>query len=80
MSAILFGNATDIVTWAPSCNDRGTFDILSSCVITLLLCVWSAVHINVPRPGSSWGNRMGTRILWSTLALFAPGMVAFTAW
>ena len=80
MSAVLFGNATNIVTWEPSCNGRGTFDILSSCVITLLLCVWSAVHLNVPRPGTSWGKRIRTRMLWMTLALFAPEMVAFTAW
>ena len=41
MSSLLFGNGTDMVHWQPSCNTRGTFDILSTCIITMLLCVRS---------------------------------------
>lgn len=34
--------------WSPSPGKRGSTDILWSCVSTLGLCVWTAVHPNVP--------------------------------
>ena len=79
MSSLLFGNGTDLVHWEPSPNTRGTFDILSTCIITLLLCVWTAVHLNVPPPGSVWQPRL-RKGGWLILALLAPEMVAYTAW
>ena len=79
MSTLLFGNGTDIVHWKPSPSARGTFDILSTCIITMLLCVWTAVHLNVPPPGSAWVPRL-RKIGWLILALLAPEMVAYTAW
>ena len=79
MSSLLFGNGTDIVRWQPNCNTRGTFDILSICIITMLLCVWTAVHLNVPPPGSDWESRL-RKVGWLILALLAPEMVAYTAW
>ncbi|KAM0805981.1 hypothetical protein BDR22DRAFT_194100 [Usnea florida] len=79
MSSRIFGNGTDIVHWQPNPQTRGTFDILSSCMITMLLCVWTAVHLNVPIPGTVWGPRL-RKVGWLVLALLAPEMVAYTAW
>lgn len=79
MSSLLFGNGTHIVHWKPSPNTRGTFDILSTCIITMLLCVWTAVHLNVSPPGSVWVPRL-RKVGWLILALLAPEMIAFTAW
>ncbi len=79
MSSLLFGNGTDIVHWKPSPASRGTFDILSTCVITMLLCVWTAVHLNVPAPGSFWRPKL-RKVGWLVLALLAPEMIAYTAW
>jgi len=47
-----FGNETAAAPkWHAESNVRGTFSILSSCIATLTLCVWSAIHINiVPDP------------------------------
>lgn len=78
MSSLLFGNGTDLVHWKPSPKSRGTFDILSTCIITMLLCVSTAVHLNVPPPGSVWGPRL-RKVGWLVLALLAPEMVAYTA-
>ena len=78
MSWLLFGNGTDIVHWRPSPTTRGTFDILTTCVTTLLLCVWTAVHLNVSPPDSFWGPKL-RKVGWLVLALLAPEMVAFTA-
>lgn len=40
-----FGNIT--ASWRPEPKYRGTYSILSSCLITMALCVWSAVHLNL---------------------------------
>lgn len=37
-----------ISAWRPEPTFRGTFSILSSCITTLILCVWTPVHINIP--------------------------------
>ena len=79
MSSLLFGNGTDIVHWQPSCYTRGTFDILSTYIITMLLCVWTAVHLNVPRPRSEWESTL-RKVGWLFLALLAPEVVAYNAW
>lgn len=81
MSSLLFGNGTDEVSWHANPTRRGTSDLVSTCVITMLLCVWTAVHLNVPEPGSFWGLRPKARkIGWLVLALLAPELVAYTAW
>ncbi|KAE8132567.1 hypothetical protein BDV38DRAFT_287603 [Aspergillus pseudotamarii] len=39
--------------WESEPNARGTWAILSSSLITLALCVWTAVHLNLPGHGKS---------------------------
>lgn len=65
--------------WVSEPNYRGTFSILSSCIITLSLCVWTAVHVNVPDPRHKkrvfwWKTR------WLTLGILAPEFVALVAY
>ena len=79
MSSLIFGNGTNIVHWKPSPLTRGTFDILSTCLITLVLCVWTAVHLNVPRPADHW-RPIWRKFGWLVLTLLAPELVAWTAW
>ena len=79
MSSLLFGNGTDFVHWRPSPNTRGTFDILTTCIITMLLCVWTAVHLNISPPESFWGPKF-RKVWWLILALLAPELIAYTAW
>jgi hypothetical protein len=45
----IFGNGSvnQGSTWQPEPTFRGTFSILSTCLITLGLCAWSAIHLNV---------------------------------
>lgn len=38
-------------TWHLELARRGTFGLLSSCLITTGLCVWTAVHLNIPEYG-----------------------------
>jgi hypothetical protein len=60
--------------WIPEPKARGTYTILSTCVITMLLCVWTAVHLNLPEP-RGFGHQLGRKIGWLIMGLLAPEMV-----
>ncbi|KAK3345785.1 hypothetical protein B0T25DRAFT_264100 [Lasiosphaeria hispida] len=65
-------------TWKPEPVERGTFGVLSTCIITLGLCVWTVIHLNVPaRNGhvKQFFRKMG----WMVFGFLAPELVAFTA-
>ena len=47
------GNITTGFTWEPQPERRGTFGILSSCFVTLALCTWKIVHLNLPGEGNA---------------------------
>lgn len=77
----IFGNGTIAppVNWQPDASTRGTTDILSTCLITLGLCLWSALHLNIPQHGKS-SRQKWYKCGWLVLGLLAPEMVAFAAW
>ncbi|KAK3339704.1 hypothetical protein B0T25DRAFT_361946 [Lasiosphaeria hispida] len=60
LSDTIFGSENDAVNhglsgWQPEPSNRGTFGILSTCLITLGLCIWSAIHLNLPaRTETPW--------------------------
>jgi hypothetical protein len=63
-------------SWRAEPETRGTFTILSSCLITLVLCLWSAVHTNLPRPGSwPWVHKLW----WLIWGIFIPEYVVNAA-
>ena len=71
---------TDIApAWVPSPPYRGTFDILSSCIITLLACIYTAIHLNVPPLNKSGYHHFWWQARWVAVALFAPDIVLYTA-
>lgn len=47
---------------------------------TIFLCVWQAVHLNIPPPGEPAYKQIARRIGWSVFAIIAPEMVALNAW
>ena len=47
---------------------------------TIFLCVWQAVHLNIPPPGEPPYKQIFRRIGWSILAIIAPEVVALNAW
>lgn len=64
--------------WRPNPSTRGTYDILSTCVITMSLCVWSALHLNIPEYGSS-SHGLPSKIRWVLIGLLVPEVVAWAA-
>lgn len=81
-----FGNKTGNVTasWRPEPKYRGTYSILSSCLVTMALCIWSAVYLNHPGASERSAPFWRSKQLWRKigcvfLGLFAPEFVAWTA-
>ncbi|KUI56207.1 hypothetical protein VP1G_03619 [Cytospora mali] len=61
------GNITEY-SWQPQPDYRGTFGIISTCFVTLALCTWKIVHLNLPGvcpeedlPWSAWWKRGTTK-------------------
>ena len=66
--------------WQSDPNGRGTFTVVSSCLLTLGICVYSAMHLNVPPyKESSWRFWFRT-CKWGLLGVFGPELVIFLAW
>ncbi|WDK14782.1 hypothetical protein CGRA01v4_06063 [Colletotrichum graminicola] len=65
--------------WASEPNGRGTFGLICSCVLTLTICVWTALHLNVPAIRSTLRSRAIERGKWVLYGIFAPELVVATA-
>ncbi|KAF3920471.1 hypothetical protein ABW20_dc0106334 [Dactylellina cionopaga] len=78
-SQIIDISLPETVGWVGDPNGRGTFSLVSSCVITLTLCVWSALHLNVPPQGTSLKQAAYTRVKWVVFGIFAPELLVATA-
>jgi hypothetical protein len=80
--ALGFGkaNVTETVGFVKDDNQRDTISVLISCFATLGLCVYSAVHLNVPRKGESDVRILLRELKWCIIGLFAPELILYTAW
>ena len=74
------GDKAETVGWQPDPNGRGTFTLVSSCVLTLIICVYSAMHLNVPPRHESIIQFWVRNIRWALLGIFGPELVVFIAW
>lgn len=66
--------------WPPEPNDRGTWGLLQTCLLSLFLCTYSAIHLNVFTRECKWWTRVLVRCKWLCIALLAPELVVFNAW
>ncbi|KAM7187470.1 hypothetical protein V8F33_011210 [Rhypophila sp. PSN 637] len=75
-------NTTDpvILGWVQEPDGRGSFSILKSCVITLVLCVYTALHLNIPPANSTKIFLVWRKTKWILVGVFAPEIVVFVAW
>ena len=67
--------------WMPTPDRRGTTDLLWSCVSTISLCVWTAIHLPVPYYSSrkpklseNWRKWLRQKIIASRLV---PALISF---
>ncbi|KZV83031.1 hypothetical protein EXIGLDRAFT_843264 [Exidia glandulosa HHB12029] len=57
---------------------RTVYSIISLCVSTLVVCAWSAVHMDIPRD-KTFRNTHGARAAWLVTALIFPEYLAAVA-
>jgi hypothetical protein len=64
--------------WRSEPRHRGSYNILSTCLFTIALCVWTALHLNIPAyRKAKW--QWYRKLKWLIVGLFAPEMVSCEA-
>ena len=64
--------------WQGDPNGRGTWTILWSCLATIFICTWSALHLDVPKR-HEWWYLMLRKLGWMCIAATAPEVVLLYA-
>lgn len=62
-------------SWNPGPLRRGTLSIMSSCTLSLILCVWTTVYLNI----ETWRKGGHQRFIWSAISLLFPEIVLCVA-
>jgi len=73
-------STSETVGWVSDPDGRGTFGLILSCVVTLGLCVWSAMHLNIPALGETEKDLWIKGIKWGFWGVTAPELVIYAAW
>ena len=45
-----------------------------------MICLYTAVHVNIPEDGTTKPQLYQTKALWVVLGMLAPELVLYTAW
>ena len=67
------------VGFVPNPDTRGTIPLLFSCLLTLILCVWSAIHLDLPPHGETELEYTYRYFKWSMLGVLGPELVIWAA-
>lgn len=65
--------------WVSAAEFRGTMAILQSCILTIVACVYTALHMNVLETSSSAWTQLLHKAKWVIVALLAPELVLASA-
>ncbi|KAJ5728894.1 uncharacterized protein N7483_003402 [Penicillium malachiteum] len=76
-------NTSDMTTlvqgWNSGPNTRGTMDIIWSSLLTIVLCTWTALCLNLPHPNDGSFEILRQRAKWIFWAIVAPELVLTVA-
>ncbi|KAI5779942.1 hypothetical protein DFH27DRAFT_657235 [Peziza echinospora] len=65
-------------SWEPSPRRRCTMDLFLSCSLTLVICFWTAIHLNIVPKGST-SNPLLKKLSWALIGIVAPEIVLCSA-
>ncbi|KAI9709005.1 MAG: hypothetical protein M1812_007818 [Candelaria pacifica] len=65
--------------WVDSPDGRGTIDIVWSCIITIFLCSWSVLCLNVPAPQKGRWSILANKCRWVLFTILCPEVVTALA-
>ena len=81
MGLTIFGSSNFThLRWVPEPEGRGTYSLLSTCILTLGLCVYTSIYLNIPEHNASRIKIFLRRTKWVLIALLAPEFVVYNAW
>src|SRR5579859_7524043 len=69
--------------WQDEPDGRGTISLVWSCLTTLFICVWAALHNNVPSKDDGDFTYFFRKLKWTFVSIIAPEIVtagAFLQW
>ena len=73
-------NATpELQGWTDSPSGRGTFDIIWSSFLTVFLCTWTCLHLNVPASNEGAWRCLFRKFRWMILTILGPEFVVAPA-
>lgn len=78
MSKVQARNETMLYGWQPEPNGRGTWSLAWSCLATIFICTWSALHLDVPHR-HVWYHFIYLKIGWLIIAALMPEYMLFKA-
>ena len=73
-------NSALYVGYVSGPSGRGTLSLVVSCLSTLIICVWTALHLNVPPPRNNMVQKLLRFIKCVSLGVCFPELVGCTAW
>lgn len=65
-------NTTTIYGWVDEPDGRGTWSILSTCLLTIILCCWSSLCPNIPAPGEGTIIQLRDKFHLALMAILGP--------
>lgn len=66
-------------SWISDSTTRSVYDILSICASTLVICVWSAVHPDIPTRKKSKFKLFAKQVEWMLVGIFIPDLLLYIA-
>ncbi|KAL2796641.1 hypothetical protein BJX66DRAFT_133898 [Aspergillus keveii] len=76
-------NTTDLSSWVEEPSGRGTWTILSTCLLTISLCCWTSVCPNIPAQGDSYRSALRDKVHLAAIGILGPEfllMIAIGQW
>ena len=71
-------NDTIIHGWVAEPDGRGTWSVVWSCLATIFICIWSALHLDVPERHGFWFSSC-RKVRYMLVAVLAPEFFLVTA-
>src|SRR5271156_222780 len=65
--------------FVPDPSGRRTIGLVTSCLTTLALCVWTAIHMNISPTKTSSSKRFWVKLSWASLSIIAPEITLLRA-
>lgn len=64
-----------ISQWVDQPSFRGTWDILWTSLVTIFICTYTLLCLNVPAHNDTWWTNLKRRLMWMGLAIIGPEIV-----